>query len=367
MSIERIVVEQLKLTRLNQESNPPRSDVPEVVRALPKIELHRHLEGAVRLETLVDVAQQHGIEMPEYTSEVLRPFVQMHPEEPRTAQNFLAKFAVLRQFFMSQGVIARITREAVIDAAADQVKYMELRFTPAALCQVSKCTPEDVVALVCETATTTAAEQGIDVRLIVSINRHESIELGERVLKAALNNRSRGVVGFDLAGKEAEFSAVPFRDIIKKAKVEGLGITLHAGEWEGAPSVWDAVGNLGADRIGHGIRALEDLGMVQIIAARGIVLEVCPSSNVDSGVVPDFKDHPLPVLIEHGVKITINTDDPLVSGITLSDEIHRTMQYLSLSLDDVKQHTLTAAHAAFLPDDERQALVAKFEAWFAPS
>jgi len=359
-------VENVTSIRLSEGATLSGNPLSEAVRALPKIELHRHLEGSVRLETLVDIAQQHGIEMPEYEPETLRPFVQMIPDEPRTWQNFLAKFKVLRQFFLSPGIITRITREVIADAASDNIKYMELRFTPQALCQVSRCMPEDVVALVCETTAAAATEHGIDVRLIVSINRNESLEIGERALYAALDNRHHGVVGFDLAGNESGYPAIPFRDLFKQAQVGGLGLTLHAGEWEGAQSVWDAVGNLGAERIGHGIRVLEDPGVVRVLMERGVVLEVCPTSNVDSGVVTSFSAHPIPLLIEHGLKITLNTDDPSVSGITLSDEIDRTMVHLAFTMDDVKQHTLIAAHAAFLPNKERAALVAKFEQWLYP-
>lgn len=337
------------------------------IRALPKIELHRHLEGSVRLETLVDIAQQHGIEMPEYRPDVLRPFVQMMPDEPRTSRNFLAKFGVLRQFFLSPGIITRITREVIADAAADSIKYMELRFTPLALCQVSRCSHEEVLTLVCESARTAAQEHQIDVRIIVSINRHEGVEHGEDVLKAVLRHRELGIiVGFDLAGQEADYAATPFRDIFRRAKEAGLGITLHAGEWAGAESVWDAIGNLGAERIGHGIRALEDLGVVSVLAERQIVLEVCPTSNVDSGVVPNLASHPLALLAESGVQVTLNTDDPSVCGITLSDEMDRAMRYLSFTLEDIKRQTLVAANAAFLAPAERAALVTRFEGLLYP-
>ncbi|MBC7872301.1 MAG: adenosine deaminase [Chitinophagaceae bacterium] len=359
-------MENVTSTHLTEAATLSGNPFSEEVRALPKIELHRHLEGSVRLETLVDIAQQHGIEMPEYEPETLRPFVQMIPDEPRTWQNFLAKFKVLRQFFLSPGIITRITREIIADAAADNIKYMELRFTPQALCQISRCTPEDVVALVCETTAASAAEHGIDVRLIVSINRNESLEIGERALYAALDNREHGIVGFDLAGSESGFPATPFRELFRKAEEGGLGLTLHAGEWDGAQSVWDAVGNLGAERVGHGIRVLEDPGIVRVLMERGVVLEVCPTSTVDSGVVASFSSHPIPQLIANGLKVTINTDDPSVSAITLSDEIDRTMVHLAFTMDDVKRHTLIAAHAAFLPEKERAALVAKFEKWLYP-
>lgn len=332
-----------------------------MVRAMPKIELHRHLEGAMRISTLVDVARDFGVEMPEYEVETLRPFVQMMPNEPRTWQNFMAKFRTLRQFYLAPAVIRRLAQEAVIDAAEDNIKYMELRFTPKALCNIVKCSAHDVVRWVCETVAETAEEYDITVRLIVSMNRHESVEFGEKVTQAAIDYMGLGVVGIDLAGIEAGYAAYPFRDVFERGRRAGLGVTLHAGEWEGPQSVWDAISNVGSDRIGHGIRAIEDTGVVHVLVERGITLEVCPSSNVDSGVVTSMAAHQLPVLLASGLNVTINTDDPLVSGITLTDEIVRVMENLPITLDDIKQMTLNAAKAAFLPESEKRGLIKHFE------
>ncbi|MDZ4669410.1 MAG: adenosine deaminase [Phototrophicales bacterium] len=338
-------------------------DLYELVRAMPKIELHRHLEGSVRLETLIDIARDFGMEMPEYHPEVLRPFVQMMPDEPRTWQNFLAKFRVLRQFFLSPNVIRRITREVIEDAARDNVKYMELRFTPRALCNSMKATPEEVVRWVCETAHITAEACNIQVRLIVSMNRHESVEVGEQVTKAAISHMHMGVVGIDLAGIESDYTAYPFRHVFQMGRAAGLHVTLHAGEWQGADSVWDAISNIGAERLGHGIRSIEDGGVVNVLLDRNVTLEVCPSSNVDSGVVKNMASHQLPILVASGLLVTINTDDPLVSGISLTDELMRVLQYLPFTIDDIKQFMLNAARASFLDDSERRVLVAQFEEW----
>lgn len=335
------------------------------IRAMPKIELHRHLEGSVRLNTLVEIAKEHGIEMPEYTVEDLRPFVQMMPHEPRNMQHFLGKFDTLRQFYRSTEVIKRIAREAVIDAAHDQIRYMELRFTPKALSNITHLSFETIVALVTDEAKAAATECEIEVSLIVSVNRHESLEIAEKALDAAINYKDKGVVGFDLAGREAGFPAYPFRQIFKRAKKAGLFVTVHAGEWDGANSVWDAIGNLNADRIGHGIRAYEDPGIVRTLAEREITLEVCPSSNVDTGAVKTLETHPLPLLMRDDLRTTINTDDPLIFNISLSDEMIRAVNCLNLSLDDLKQSILCAAKSAFLPSSERDRLASRFHQWLA--
>lgn len=332
----------------------------DTIRAMPKIELHRHMEGAIRLETLVDIARAHGIEMPDYEVETLRPFVQMMPEEPTAWENFIAKFKVLRQFFLSPEIIRRITHETIVDAANDNIKYLELRFTPRALSNLINCSLHEVVTWVCDTTAAVAAAHDIEVKLIVSMNRHESLEIGEETLQAALEHRNLGVVGLDLAGIEYGYPAYPFRGIFKKAREAGLGITIHAGEWDGPHSIWDAISSMHVDRIGHGIRVLEDYSLLNILLERGIVLEVCPTSNVVSGVVPDIYSHPLPRLIANGLLTTLNTDDPLVCDVTLSDEMYRAVEYMPLTLEDLKKQTLVAAESAFLPQRERTALVEKF-------
>jgi adenosine deaminase len=332
---------------------------------MPKIELHRHLEGSVRLSTLVDIANQSGIEMPEYDIETLRPFVQMMPDETRNSQHFLNKFMMLRQFYRSQEIVARIAREVVIDAAQDNVRYMELRFTPKALCNITECPLEEIVPLVCNAANETAAEHNIIVRHIVSMNRHESVELGEHALRAAIDNQHLGVVGVDLAGDEGNYDGLRFRPLFRRARAAGLGVTIHAGEWAGSDSVWNAIGNLGAQRVGHGIHVLEDPAMVQVLIDRNITLEVCPSSNILSGVVDTMTGHPLLELTRRNVLTTLNTDDPLICNVTLSDEITRAVGQMGFALDDIKQMMMRAAEAAFLPDDERAALVREFEGLLA--
>jgi adenosine deaminase len=330
---------------------------------LPKVDLHRHLEGSVRLETLIDIADNAGIEMPEYDAETLRPFVQMMPGEARNMQHFLGKFQTLRQFYRSPDVIHRVAREAVEDAAADNIKYLELRFTPAALSNIMNCTYDEVVAWVCEAVDEAARAHGITARLILSMNRNESVEKGQEVLAAALKGQDKGVVAVDLAGNEAHFPSRPFLDIFRQARAAGLGVTIHAGEWGVSGNIREAIDELGAARIGHGVRAIDDADTIKMLVDRGIVLEICPTSNYQSGVVESWAAHPLAELWRQRVLTTINTDDPLVSGITLTDEMVRAVSYLSLTVDDIKQQTLTAAQAAFLPESERAALVSQFADW----
>ncbi|MCS7070346.1 MAG: adenosine deaminase, partial [Anaerolinea sp.] len=296
------------------------------------------------------------------TLNALRPLVQIMPGDARTPNVFLGKFATLRKFFCSEAVIRRMAREVVADAAADHVAYLELRFTPQALSNLLQVDFRTIVAWVCDAVSEAEAEYGTLVRLIVSMNRHESVEIGERVLDAALTRRGCGVVGIDLAGREADFPAAPFAPVLERARREGLGVTVHAGEWAGAARVREAVLELHAGRIGHGVRAVEDPAVVALLREHSVTLEVCPSSNVDSGVCASLAAHQLPHLLAAGVCTTLNTDDPLISGITLTDEMARAVLSMGLTPFDLKTMTFDAARAAFLTDQERGDLLARLDA-----
>ncbi len=331
-----------------------------IYKVLPKVELHRHLEGSLRLQTMLDVANAHGITIP---ASILRlsDMVQVQDEDPLTFQNFLAKFNTLRLFYKSPDIIHRVTREAVEDAAKDNVKYLELRFTPVALSRAERFPLHDVIDWVCTSAADAAEEFGIKVRLIASVNRHESTELAEQVAWLAVSYMQRGIVGMDLAGNEAEFSAKPFAPIFTEAKQSGLHITIHAGEWAGADNVREAIEDVDAERIGHGVRVMEDEEVVALARERGTTFEVCVTSNFQSGVSPALNEHPLPGMIQAGLNVTVNTDDPSVSRIDLSHEYKLICEDLGVPLDALKECNLEAAQAAFLPDEEREQLVSQLK------
>lgn len=325
-------------------------------RALPKVELHRHLEGTLRLDTMLDIAQAHGLTIP---ADILRlsTLVQVQEEENFSFQNFLAKFNTLRLFYRSPEVIHRITREAVEDAAKDNVRYLELRFTPVALSRAERFPLHDVIDWVISSAAEASKKHGVTVRLIASVNRHESPELAEQVAWLAAEHRERGLIGLDLAGNEAEFKAEPFHGIFKEARQAGLHLTIHAGEWGPAVNVREAIENFHAERIGHGVRVMEDKDVTALAREHGTAFEVCITSNFQTGVVPSLSSHPLAAMLAAGLNVTINTDDPSISRITLSHEYYAACEDLGLSHDLLKQRILAAAEAAFLPDKEREKLV----------
>lgn len=329
-------------------------------RTLPKVELHRHLEGSLRLDTLLDVAQQHGITIP---ADVLRlsTLVQIQEEDKFTFQNFLSKFNTLRLFYRSPDVIYRITREAIEDAAKDNVKYMELRFTPVALSRAERFPLHDVINWVVASAKEAAAKFHIKVRLIASVNRHESADIAEQVAWLAADHMDDGIAALDLAGNEAEFPSKPFYGIFKEAKQAGLHATIHAGEWGPAQDIREAIEELGADRIGHGVRVLEDENITALARERQTAFEVCITSNYQSGVVETLEEHPLMKMFENGINVTINTDDPSISRITLSHEYYNACDALQMPQYTLKERIVAAAQAGFLPNDEKEKLVSQLK------
>lgn len=332
------------------------------LRAWPKVELHRHLEGSIRLSTLIDIAREFDLPLPSTDPERLRPLVQITDDDEPTCSVFLSKFETLRQFYHSPDVVRRITHEAIEDAARDNVTYMELRFTPAALARHNGHDYETIIGTVCDAARHAQAAYGITVRLIVSVNRHESVDTARAVIQAALALRPREVVAVDLAGKEIGYPVRPFEPLFRRAREAGLHLTVHAGEWDGPHNVGEAVRHMGAERIGHGVRIAEDPAVIRLVRERGVTLEVCPTSNLYSGVVGSLATHPLIDLAAQGVLTTINTDDPALCNIALTDELMVAHVALGLSLDAIRENIVNAARAAFLPDGERAALVARIRA-----
>lgn len=343
-------------------SEPPFKRPAEFYKSLPKVELHRHMEGSVRLTTLMEVSRQHGMNLGN-TSQ-LRELVQIGENEPYTFQNFLSKFQTLRLFYRSPEIIDRIARESIADAAADNVRYLELRFTPVALARAEGFPLGQVMDWVCAAAHSAAEEYGIQVRLIASINRHEDTVLGMEVAHLAAERLSKGIVALDLAGNEAQFSAMAFLGILKEARQAGLHLSIHAGEWGPAGNVSDALLYLGAERIGHGVRVLEDPDVVTLARRLQTPFEVCITSNHQSGVVPPATLHPLPRMRALGLNATIHTDDPSISQITLSGEYQRACEELGLGFSDLRECVLSAARAAFLPEGERNTLIASIKSEF---
>ncbi|MEA3340084.1 MAG: adenosine deaminase [Chloroflexota bacterium] len=328
--------------------------------ALPKVDLHRHLEGSLRLQTLAEIAQEHGIDLPSYDIEYLRSFATVTTDEIPDFNLFLAKFAFLQRFYPTQAAVERVAYEAVADAAADNIKYLELRFNPAAPTREQDFSLDQVATWVCGAVARAQRDYEISVKLILQIDRRESLDMASEVLDIALAHRDEGVVGLDLAGYEVAYPARRFADVFHRAAQEGLGITIHAGEEGGGENVQEAIKLLGARRIGHGVRSIENSEVVQLLRETGVTLEVCPTSNLQTAVVRRLSRHPLPDLLALDLRVTINTDDPSVSDTTLTDEYMVAMMAMGMTLKQIKRTIVAAAEGSFLPSGERQRLVEWF-------
>lgn len=334
----------------------------EFYQTLPKVDLHRHLEGSLRFETLRELARLHGMDLPPTAQ--LRTMVQVGENEPLTFENFLSKFSTLRLFYRSPEIIARITREAIEDAAADNVRYLEMRFTPVALSRAQGFSLAEVMDWVIAGAHQADRDFGTITRLVASINRHESVALAAQVSYLAAERLDQGIVGLDLAGNEADYPAEPFAELLTSAHAQGLHLTIHAGEWGMGENIIPAIRQMGAERIGHGVRILESPEAVALARELNTPLELCITSNYQSGVVPVVQTHPLLELIAAGLNVTINSDDPSISQIRLSDEYRLACEMLGLSLEQLRQRVIAAAQAAFLPTTDKQELVHSLESEF---
>jgi adenosine deaminase len=328
----------------------------DVLAAWPKIDLHRHLEGSLRLSTLAEIAQEHGVDLPSWDLEELRPYVQVVDDAP-DFQRFLSKFRLLRRFYSTREAVMRVAYEAVADAATDNIKYLELRFNPVALAKVQGFSYEEVAEWVLSATKSAQQDYDIQTRLIAQIGRDESIAVARHVAEVAAAFQSQGFVGIDLAGDEISYSAARFTEVFQWAKNHGLHVTVHAAEAGQASNIREAIELLGADRIGHGVRAMEDLSVMDLVIKHDITLEMCPTSNLQTGVISSLGQHPLWAFQQVGIRVTINTDDPSVSSTTLTDEYMVALRGIGVPLRAVRQMILTAAQAAFLPEPERQRLV----------
>ncbi len=332
---------------------------PDQFDELPKVELHRHLEGSLRLDTLLEVARTHGITIPRNFD--LRSMVQMQKHDPLNFTTFLSKFQTLRLFYLSPEIIQRITREAIADAALDRVRYMELRFSPMALARAQNFPLDEVMDWVIESAQRAAEDYNILIRLIASVNRHESVELAEKVALLAIERLSRGIVGLDLAGNEADFPAAPFAQIFKYAQTNGLRLCIHAGEWNGPENIREAIELFNADRIGHGVRVVEDPAVVNLAAIRQTAFEVCITSNYQTGAIQNLADHPVTQMLRAGLNVTLNTDDPSISQINLSGEYRLLVESLGIPKEILLDRILAAARASFLSEEEKAQLIASLQ------
>lgn len=335
---------------------------------LPKVLLHDHLDGGVRPATVLELALESGYAaLPARDVTGLRDW--FHQAGAESLESYLAAFEHTFGVMQTPEAMRRVAYEAVEDLANDGVVYAEIRFAPS-LHILGGMTRAEVIAAVAEGFAQAEQAFGTPARIIIDALRHQGDSL--EVARAAADFVGAGVVGFDLAGPEAGFPPQDHLAAIGLAQAAGLRITLHAGEGDGVPSVAAALA-CGAERIGHGVRIIEDttveggrivaMGEVATeVHRRGIPLEVCPTSNLDTNIFPDAASHPIGVLQRAGFAVTLNTDNRLMSATSMGQEFALVARFCGMGLDDLMRATDTAVAAAFCDDATRAAVAARVAA-----
>jgi adenosine deaminase len=321
----------------------------ERMRAFPKVDLHRHLEGCISAETLVRIAIKYGGQLPAYTVEELRPYIQMNPES-RGFLNFFQKFRVFRGFYPCREAIENIAYTAVRDAALDNVKYLELRYSPTHFAGTNRFREADVIDWISAAIKKSSADFNIIVAPILTISRDYGLELAENTISYASKLPKGVFFGLDIAGDEAANSAKPFSKFFSVARNSGLNLTIHAGEGSGPENVREAIMDFKAERIGHGVRSFEDPSIMALLRDRRILLELCITSNVYTGIVQSVNSHPIRSLMAAGVPVSINSDDPAIFNITLSGEYVAAVTELGFTESELRAINLQALEHAFHPD-----------------
>lgn len=321
---------------------------------LPLIDLHRHLDGNVRLQTILDLGRKHNIRLPGDTIEALRPHVQVTGVMPDLV-TWLNKLHWMIAVLGDYDACRRIARENVEDAHAEGIDYVELRFSPYFMAGPNKLDPAKVTEAVVAGIEEGRARTGLKVNLIGILSRTFGAEACRVELEALLTQRTH-ITALDLAGDEKNFPAELFVEHFKRGRDAGWAVTVHAGEAGGAQSVWAALKLLGATRIGHGIRAIDDPKLLDHLARHRIGLEINLTSNVQTNTVPSFAAHPMKQFLQRGLLATINTDDPVVSGIDLRHELEVAAPAAGLTPAEIAQARRNAVEIAFLSPQERAAL-----------
>ncbi len=322
--------------------------------AFPLVELHRHLDGSVRLETIIDLARHHNIELPGTTVEEIRPHVQVTEPQPGLMA-FIAKMLWATRMLADGEACRRVARENVEDAKREGIDYIELRFSPYFMAEPHQLEMAEVIEGVVAGIAEGVEATGVRVNLIGILSRTYGAEICHLELEALLAYRQH-FVALDLAGDEANYPAPLFVDHFKKGRDAGWRITVHAGEAGGPQSVWDAIQLLGAERIGHGVRALEDAKLTDYLLEKRVPIEANLTSNVHTSTVADFNSHPLRDMLARGLVCSINTDDPGVSGIDLHHEFEVAAPAAGLTRDQIRQAQINALETAFLSAEEKKVL-----------
>ncbi|MBX6389709.1 MAG: adenosine deaminase [Frankia sp.] len=325
------------------------------VDALPKVELHVHLEGSMLPGTVLALARRHGVEDIPTDEDALRAWYEF-----RDFNHFLAVYRTAVQVLRDEEDFALLARETALGLAAQNVRYAEMYFTPW-IHTMRGVSPAEVFAGIERGRLEARAATGVEIRWIPDIPGGlpgvDILMVADRTVEYALTYGSDALIGLGIGGAEVGVPRPQFAPAFSAARDAGLRSVPHAGETTGARTVWDAIEYLGADRIGHGIRALEDSALIERLRTDAIPLDVNPTSNLRTGVVADYASHPLPKLIELGVPVSLNSDDPPMFGTTLREEYLHALRDLGLSRGSVARLAAAAVRHSFLDPDRKVELL----------
>ncbi len=337
---------------------------PGQIRLAPKALLHDHLDGGLRPATVVELARAHGYrDLPtEDADELGRWFAEA--ADSGSLERYLDTFAHTVGVMQTRDALVRVAAECAHDLAADNVVYAEVRFAPE-LHVEQGLELGDIVEAVLEGFRQGSEGNGIRIGALLTGMRHAARSL--EIAELAIRYRDRGVVGFDIAGAEAGHPPTRHLDAFQYMQRENGHFTIHAGEGFGLPSIWEALQWCGADRLGHGVRIVDDISVVDGVPVLGrlaayvrdnrVPLEMCPSSNVQTGVVASVAEHPIGLLRKLHFRVTVNTDNRLMSGTSMNLEFERLVEGFGYRLDDLQWFTINALKSAFIPFDERLELI----------
>ena len=322
---------------------------------LPKTDLHVHLDGSLRLDTILDLADKDGIDLPGKTAAELTAAMHLG-ENTGSLVEYLKAFDVTLRVLQNEDALVRAARELGEDAAKENVRYMEVRYAPMLHTQKGLRLTA-VVEAVIEGLREAKDRTGIESNLILCGIRNISPESSLEMAQLAVAYKGRGVVAFDLAGAEYDYPPKHHIPAFQLVRDNNINVTIHAGEAYGPASIHQAIHQCGAHRIGHGCRLREDGDLLHYVNDHRIALECCPSSNVQTGAVRDLASHPLKLYHDLGIRVTINTDNRLITDTTVSKELWLCHTQMNMTVAEVKHMILNGFKATFMPFHLKQALL----------
>jgi adenosine deaminase len=324
----------------------------DLLKALPKTDLHCHLDGSVRLKTILELAEQQKVRLPADDEEGLAKAIHQG-EVCKSLEDYLAAFDVTLSVLQTEEALYRAAYELALDASDENVRYLEVRYSPA-LHQQKNLKMTTVIDSVLEGLRVAKRETGIKCGVIVCGIRQMNPQTSVRLAELSVAYKNRGVTGFDLAGAEVNFPAKDHKQAFQLILKNNVNCTAHAGEAYGPESIAQAIHYLGAHRIGHGTRLREDGDLLNYVNDHRIPLEVCLSSNVQTGAVDSLAAHPLKFYFDYGLRVTINTDNRLITNTTVTKELWIAHRQLGMSLEDLTILIVSGFKSAFLPFREKQ-------------